>query len=82
MFVHHVKNVEHFQGLMVEVVIPALMPHMPDLVPGLLLRILKEQDLIAFCFQSKVPLNSGHMTMLARFLGVRLQRVVSKTALQ
>ena len=82
MFGHRVKHVEQLQGLMVEVVIPALMPHVPGLVPGLMLRILKEQDLIAFCFQSKVPLNSGHMTMLARFLGVRLQRVVSKTASQ
>ena len=86
-FGHEVKHLAHFQGLVVELLIPALKPPIafgPDAVrglgPGIVYQVTAKQEMLAFCFQQKVPLTSQQLVLLAKFLGLRLQRVVRKTA--
>ena len=58
-FGHEVKQLEHFHGLAVELLIPALKPPPfgPDAVSGLGLglvyKVVAERDLLPFCFQER-----------------------------
>ena len=82
-FGHEVKHLSNFQGLVVELLIPALKPRpglVPGLGPGLVYQVTAKQDMLPFCFQQKVPLTSQQLVLLAKFLNLRLQRVRQKTA--
>ena len=81
MFGHQVQNLDKIKGVQVEILIPALTPDVPNLGPGIVFHIISEQDLIPFCFQSKVPLTGETITCLARHLNMCLVRTLNKKQL-